>query len=188
MASTRGGLISVWPCASEESESLSGKPIFWQPYRCTTPGCWPRGIAGVMVVISHLGIHELLRFGQHHHLTTTPRDREDSPIPHATPLSLLQAVALLCAPFQIEMFVCGIVSPRVSIVARHRGENTTDEVRPVARVRPHAMALCGTSRTQLARCMLVGHGSLERICEEPSYLRTGPCFLVIAAPKLLGPQ
>ena len=42
-------------------------------------------------------------------------------------------VALLCAPFQIEMFVCGIVSPRVSIVARHRGENTTDEVRPVAR-------------------------------------------------------
>ena len=52
-------------------------------------------------------------------------------------------------------------------------------------MRPHAMALCGTSRTQLARCMLVGHGSLERICEEPSYLRTGPCFLVIAAPKLL---
>ena len=42
-------------------------------------------------------------------------------------------VTLLCAPFQIEMFVCGIVSPRVSIVARHRGENTTDEVRPVAR-------------------------------------------------------
>ena len=101
-------------------------------------------------------------------------------------LSLVgRRVALLYAPFQIEMFVCGIVSPRVSIVARHRGENTTDEVRPVARVRPHAMALCGTSRTQLARCMLVGHGSLERICDEPSYLRTGPCLLAIAAPKLL---
>ena len=98
-------------------------------------------------------------------------------------------VALLCAPFQLEMFDCGIVSPRVSIVAGHRGENTTDEAtdeeRPVARVRPHAMALCGTSRTQLARCMLVGHGSLERICDEPSYLRTGPCLLAIAAPKLL---
>ena len=83
------------------------------------------------------------------------------------------------------MFDCGIVSPRDSIVAGHRGENTTDEERPVARVRPHAMALCGTSRTQLARCMLVGHGSFERICDEPSYLRTGPCLLAIAAPKLL---
>ena len=83
------------------------------------------------------------------------------------------------------MFRCGIVSPRASIVAGHRGENTTDEERPVARVRPHAMALCGTSRTQLARCMLVGHGSLERTCNEPSYLRSGPCLLGIAAPKLL---
>ena len=40
MASTRGGLISVWPCASEDDHgALSGKPMFWQPYRCTTPGC-----------------------------------------------------------------------------------------------------------------------------------------------------
>ena len=49
---------------------------------------------------------------------------------------------------------------------------------------PH-MVLCGTSRTQLARCMLVGHGSLKRTCNEPSYLRSGPCLLGIAAPKLL---
>ena len=54
------------------------------------------------------------------------------------------------------------------------------------RVRPHATwALCGTSRTQLARCMLVGHGSLERSCDEPPCLRNGPCLLGIAAPKLL---
>ena len=32
--------------------ALSGKPMFWQPYRCTTPGCWPRGIAGVMDLLS----------------------------------------------------------------------------------------------------------------------------------------
>ena len=40
MPSTRGGLISVWQCASEDYHgALSGKPMFWQPYRCTTPGC-----------------------------------------------------------------------------------------------------------------------------------------------------
>ena len=49
MASTRGGLISVWPCASEESEStLREADVLATAYRCTTPGCWPRGIAGVM--------------------------------------------------------------------------------------------------------------------------------------------
>ena len=116
---------------------------------------------------------------------STPRDREDSPIPHATPLSLLQAVALLCAPFQFY------------VRWRHREPSSFDRRGTPGREHDRrgkasspgapalALALCGTSRTQLARCMLVGHGSLERICEEPSYLRTGPCFLVIAAPKLL---
>ena len=39
--------------------ALSGKPIFWQPYRCTTPGCWPRGIAGVMDPFSAGGTTEV---------------------------------------------------------------------------------------------------------------------------------
>ena len=53
MASTRGGLFfSFWPCASLRNRhegiitasTLRGKPMFWRPYRCTTPGCWPRSI------------------------------------------------------------------------------------------------------------------------------------------------
>ena len=125
----------------------------------------------------------------HYDSASTGAYRGRSPLYLTQRLSLSLAgrrVALLRAPFLFEMLDCGIVSSRASIVAGHRGENTTDEVRPVARVRPHATwALCGTSRPQLARCMLVGHGSLERICDEPSYLRSGPCLLVIAAPKLL---
>ena len=38
-------------------------------------------------------------------------DSPDTSIPHATPLYLLPAVALLCAPFPFEMFDSGIVSP-----------------------------------------------------------------------------
>ena len=26
--------------------------MIWEAYRCTTPGCWPRGIAGVMDLFS----------------------------------------------------------------------------------------------------------------------------------------
>ena len=116
---------------------------------------------------------------------STPRDREDSPIPHATPLSLLQAVALLCAPFQFY------------VRWRHREPSSFDRRGTPGREHDRrgkasspgapalALAMCGTSRTQLARCMLVGHGSLERTCNEPSYLRSGPCLLGIAAPKLL---
>ena len=63
---------------------------------------------------------------------------------HATPLSLAgRRIALLRAPFLFEMLDCGIVSPRASIVAGHRAENTTDEVRPVAR---------GCDRTSHGRC------------------------------------
>ena len=53
------GIQAVWPPRGavlfqfgrsllRDQRALSGKPMFWQPYRCTTPGCWPRGIAGVM--------------------------------------------------------------------------------------------------------------------------------------------
>ena len=43
---TRGGLISVWPCASEKSEStLREADVLATPCRCTTPGCAGRGIA-----------------------------------------------------------------------------------------------------------------------------------------------
>ena len=36
-------LISVWPCASENSVStLREADVLANPYRCTTPGCrWP---------------------------------------------------------------------------------------------------------------------------------------------------
>ena len=40
--------ISVWPCASEDKQgALSGKPMFWRPYRCTTPG-----VADLVVSVS----------------------------------------------------------------------------------------------------------------------------------------
>ena len=82
------------------------------------------------MVISHLGIYELLgsaSTGAYRDRRLTSRNASLSPLP---------AVALLRAPFQFEMLDCGIVSPRASIVAGHRGENTTDEVRPVARCAP----------------------------------------------------
>ena len=41
MASTRGGFyFSLAVRLNEDYQgALSGKPMFWQPYRCTTPGC-----------------------------------------------------------------------------------------------------------------------------------------------------
>ena len=57
------GIQAIWPprvavlfqfgrALLRNQRALSGKPMFWQPYRCTTPGCWPRGIAGVMDLLS----------------------------------------------------------------------------------------------------------------------------------------
>ena len=57
------GFQAIWPprvavlfqfgrALLRNQRALSGKPMFWQPYRCTTPGCWPRGIAGVMDLLS----------------------------------------------------------------------------------------------------------------------------------------
>ena len=66
---------------------------------------------------------------------STGANRGRSPLYLTQRLSLSLAgrrVALLRAPFLFEMLDCGIVSPRASIVAGHRAENTTDEVRPVA--------------------------------------------------------
>ena len=83
-------------------------------------------------------------------------DSSDTSIPHASPLYLLPAVALLCAPFPFEMLDCGLESPRTSIVAGHRGENTTDEVRTVAR-RPHAahgiVSAGRRERSSLSACL-----------------------------------
>ena len=40
MASTHGGVLFQFGRALlRDQRALSGKPMFWQPYRCTTPGC-----------------------------------------------------------------------------------------------------------------------------------------------------
>ena len=86
--------------------------------------------------------------------------------PQAQPhLYLTQRLSISCRPSDCyvlhssSMFDGGIASPRASIVAGHRGENTTDELRAVARVRPHADGIeRDVANAQLAQYMLVGHG------------------------------
>ena len=87
------------------------------------------------------------------------------------------------------MLDCGLVSPRASIVAGHRGEHTTDEVRPVGRFARTPHMATRTPRTHAANATRSAHGcrsriALKRTCTEPSYLRSGPCLLGVAAPEL----
>ena len=64
MASTRGGLISVWHGALLRNQrALSRKPMFWQPYRCTTPGCWPRGIVALQRTLKNTVNHKESKSG-----------------------------------------------------------------------------------------------------------------------------
>ena len=113
--------------------------------------------------------------------------------PQAQPhLYLTQRLSISCRPSDCyvlhssSMFDGGIASPRASIVAGHRGENTTDEVSSVARVRPHAAH--GIVR-DVANAARSAHAcrpriALDRTCNEPPCLRNGPCLLVIVAPRL----
>jgi hypothetical protein len=105
-------------------------------------------------------------------------DSPDISIPHASPLYLVPAVALL--DVLRSRSKCSIASSRALELRSSRDTGA------VARVRPHAAHGIVRDVANAARSLHACRAriALESTCNEPQCLRNGPCLLGIAAPRL----